>query len=475
MELLYQNLLKDESIQTILNNLAPGEIINLSNINNSFKEVLTGLIATQQRSRILYVTATDYQAQNTARHLQKILGEQVLYCPAEPIHDYFADVHSQEINHQRLVVFEQLLSHQPLVVVMGAETLLKKQLPREKFQGLAFSLAVEENWDPVILTNRLFELGYEPVSQVEARGQYAHRGGIIDVFSTTGQEAYRIEFFGDMIESLRTFDPQTQLSSGSVDQVIILPGREIILDQDERAKALKQITKNYGEIPGYQALIERISEDPGGHDETLFAFIKSEGMLTDYLGDALVIWDEPPRIKEAQAVFINKLHSDFQTLMDEQLMFPEEKNKFYSFTKIEKALEGQTQLRLHLFTSRAKKGLSLDLGVKENDSFLGQIPRFIEFVQKQLQQDAIIHLRARDEAGLEKLKSFLTDADIHRFTNETLPGVQLATGEISGGFELTGKKLICLNQSEIIKESSRGKKRRRQKGRKIDSFTQLNQ
>ena len=156
-------------------------------------------------------------------------------------------------------------------------------------------------------------------------------------------------------------------------------------------------------------------------------------------------------------------------------MFPEEKNKFYSFTKIEKALEGQTQLRLHLFTSRAKKGLSLDLGVKENDSFLGQIPRFIEFVQKQLQQDAIIHLRARDEAGLEKLKSFLTDADIHRFTNETLPGVQLATGEISGGFELTEKKLICLNQSEIIKESSRGKKRRRQKGRKIDSFTQLNQ
>lgn len=475
MELLYQNLLKVESIQTILHNLSPGEIINLSNVNNSFKEVLTGLIARQQKNRILYVTATDYQAQKTAENLAKSLGDQVLYLPAEPIHDYFADVHSQEINHQRLVVFEKLLSKQCFVVVMGAETLLKKQMPREKFQGLGFSLAVEDSWDPIILTNRLFELGYEPVSQVEARGQFAHRGGIIDVFSTTGQEAYRIEFFGDTIESLRTFDPQTQLSTDSVEQVIILPGREIILDQDERVKALKQIVKNYGDIPGYQALIERISEDPGSHDETLFAFVKSEGMLTDYLEDALVIWDEPPRIKEAQAVFINKLHSDFQTLMDEQLMFPEEKNKFYSFSKIEKTLESQTQLRLHLFTSRAKKGLNLDLGVKENDSFLGQIPLFIKFVQKQLEQDAIIHLRASDEAGLEKLKSVLVDADIHRFTNQALPGVQLVIGEISGGFELTTDKLICINQSEIVKESTQRKKRRRQKGRKIDSFTQLNQ
>lgn len=475
MELLYQNLLKAESIQTIMNNLAPGEIINLANVNNSFKEVLTGLILRQQRRRMLFVTATDYQAQKTAENLAKILGKQVLYFPAEPIHDYFADVHSQEINHQRLVVFEKLLSNQRFVVVMGAEALLKKQMPREKFQGLGFSLAVEDSWDPIVLTERLFYLGYEPVSQVEARGQFAHRGGIIDVFLTTGEEAYRIEFFGDTIESLRTFDPQTQLSTDSIEQVSILPGREIVLDEAERAKAIKQMVKNYGSVPGYQTLIERISEDPGGHDEILFSFIKSEGMLLDYLGDALIIWDEPPRIKESQAVFVNKLHSDFQTLADEWLMFPEEKNKFYSFSKIEKALEAQTQIRLHLFSSRGKKGLTLDLGVKENDSFLGQIPLFIEFVQKQLKNDATIHMRARDEAGYEKLKSILTDADIHRFTNAAQPGVQLVTGEISGGFELTGEKLICINQSEIIKESTRGKKRRRQKGRKIDSFTQLNQ
>lgn len=475
MELLYQNLLKAKSIQTILNSLSPGEIINLSNVNNSFKEVLTGLIIRQQQNRILYVTASDYQAQKTAENLVKILGDQVLYLPAEPIHDYFADVHSQEINHQRLLVFEKLLSTQRFVVVMGAETLLKKQMPKEKFQGLGFSLAVEDSWDPMILNKGLFELGYEAVSQVEARGQFAHRGGIIDVFSTTGGEAYRIEFFGDSIESLRTFDPQTQLSTGSVEQVSILPGREIILNEDERANALKKIIKSYRDNPGYQALIERISEDPGRHDETLFSFIKSEGMLLDYLGDVLVIWDEPPRIKEAQAVFVNKLHRDFLTLTDEQLMFSEEKNKFYSFSKIEKALESQTQLRLHLFTARGKKGMAFDLGVKENDSFLGQVPRFIEFVQKQLEKDAIIHLRARDEAGREKLKSILTDADIHRFSNEASPGVQLVTGEISGGFEMTAEKLICMNQSEIIKEAPREKKRRRQKGRKIDSFTQLNQ
>ena len=475
MQLLYQDLMRSEKIETLIGQLSSREIINLSNMNGGFKEVLTGLVFGHVGERILYVAATDYQAQKIARELETILPQKVLYFPMEPIHDYFADVHSHEISHQRLDVFEKLLSDEKYVVVAGAETLLKKLMPRKRFESLVFSLALEDTADPVELMTRFYDLGYEAVSQVEAKGQVAHRGGIIDVFPPTGEQAYRIDFFGDTIESIRHFDPQTQLSTHNLEKAEILPGREIILDEDERSKAFRQIRKNYGDSLEYAALMERLSEDPTAHDETLFAFIKTDATLLDYIGECLVICDEPPRIKESEGVFQKKLFSDLETLMQDYLMLPEEKNKFYSFSKIEKAVEKQTQLKYHLFTSRGKKGITLDMGVKDNDSFLGQWPLFVAFIQKQLAKNAIIQLRARDEAGLQKIEKLLTEAEIYRFTKDVMPGIQLVIGEINSGFEMPAERLVCVNQSEIIKESGRDKKRRKKKGRKIDSFTQLNQ
>ncbi|HEY5557880.1 transcription-repair coupling factor [Acetobacterium sp.] len=475
MDLLYEDLLGLEKTKIILNALTPGEIVNLSNMNNSLKEVLTGLIYNNQEKRILYVTATDYLAQKKAVAIEKILQEKVLYFPMESIHDYFADVHSQEINQQRLAVLEMILLGNKEVVVTSVEALLKKCMPLEKFRELAFSLGLEESWDPLALVDRLFALGYNGVYQVEARGQYAHRGGILDVFPPIGRNAYRIEFFGDTIESIRCFDPETQLSTRSVDRVRIPPGREIILDSDERKKALALMEKRYGTVSEYAALLERMTEDPGAHDETLISFIKSEASFVDYLGDCVCIWDEPPRIRESQVLFQEKIQRNFETLMHEFFMFPEEQNKFYALSRIEKVMESQAQLKLHLFTSKGKKGISLDMEAKDIDSFLGQLPLFTQFIREQLKKNAIINLRARDEAGLEKLRQLITEADIHNFTTGASPGIQLSIGELESGFELPEDGLVCINQSEILKESLSGKRRKRIKGRKIDSFTQLNQ
>jgi len=129
MDLLYENLLGLEKTNAILNALAPGEIVNLSNVNNSLKEVLTGLIHKRRNERILYITATDYLAQKKAAALEKVLREEVLYFPMESIHDYFSDVHSQEINQQRLGVIEKILSGSRQVIVVGVEALLKKCMP----------------------------------------------------------------------------------------------------------------------------------------------------------------------------------------------------------------------------------------------------------------------------------------------------------------------------------------------------------
>jgi transcription-repair coupling factor (superfamily II helicase) len=475
MDLLYQNLLGLEKIKKVLSGLIPGEVINLSNVNKGFKEALTGLIFENQEKSIIYITSTDYQAQNKAKEMTKILNNKVLFFPMESIHNYFSDVHSQEINQQRLVVLAEMLEMNKKIIFISAESLLKKCISMEKFKTMAFDIGIDEQCDPLDLINRLFELGYKGVSQVEARGQYAHRGGIIDVFSPIENDAYRLEFFGDTIESIRCFDPETQLSTHEVKEIKIFQNKEILLNDDERKLAIKNMMKRYRLVPEYAELIERITENPNDYDETLVTFLKLEGSIIDYFGDCVCIWDEPPRIRESNKLFQEKLKRDFEILCNEYRMFPEEKNKFYSLSKIEKAMEKQSQIKVHAFSSRSKKGIILNMATKDVDSHLGQVPLFIDNIKNKLKANYVINIRCRDEAGMQRIKDVLEETDIHRFSEDFASGIQLEINEISSGFELIEDHFMCINQHEMIKEGPKKRRKRRKKGRKIDTFTQLNQ
>ena len=93
-----------------------------------------------------------------------------------------------------------------------------------------------------MMLEHLYNLGYEPVAEVEEPGQFSHRGGIIDLFPPTLPRPVRIEFFGDEIESLRTFDQETQRSLNPIDLCIIGPAREALPGRGpEAAKSWKQL------------------------------------------------------------------------------------------------------------------------------------------------------------------------------------------------------------------------------------------
>ncbi|MGL4606066.1 MAG: transcription-repair coupling factor [Eubacteriaceae bacterium] len=475
MELLFEDLLGLSKVKKLIESLKPGEIVNLSNVNESYKVVLAGLFFHVKQEPILVITANDYLAQKKAEDLKKILGQEVLYFPMESIHEYFSDAHSQEIDHQRLKVLERITSKEKVLVVASVEALMKKMTIRKRFVDLGFCLGEGEELEQTILIEKLFNLGYERVTQVEAPGQYAQRGGIIDVFSITACHPCRVEFWGDTVESIRSFDTETQLSIDGVKEISIAPGREIILSEEERMQALALINKKYQKKMEYAPLLERINENSGKYDETLFCFLKEEESLVQYMEKGICIWDEPPRIKESLGVFQEKTQHDFETLSNEKLMFPEESHKFFGLTQLEKAIETWAQIRMHLFTSKGKKGISMDMDSKDVDSFIGDISIFIKYIRNALNKKLIINLRCKNEEGIKRLKDILAQENIHQLTTEPLPGIQLSLGELTKGFELPSENFLCINQKEILRENLREKKRGRKKGKKLDSFTQLNQ
>src|SRR5205085_10728598 len=131
------------------------------------------------------------------------------------------------------------------IVVCSARALTQLIIPPRELATSLFFLEPGQEVDLTLMLEHLYNLGYEPVAEVEEPGQFSHRGGIVDLFPPTLQRPVRVEFFGDEIESLRTFDQETQRSLNPIASCVIGPAREALpLHGPEAARELEQLNSS---------------------------------------------------------------------------------------------------------------------------------------------------------------------------------------------------------------------------------------
>ncbi|MEK7747547.1 MAG: transcription-repair coupling factor [Nitrospirota bacterium] len=138
---------------------------------------------------------------------------------------------------QRLSILHQLASGESLSVVTSVEGFLQKVLDRSFLLKESRRLEKGERIERDFFLEQLFHYAYEPVSSVTSPGEFVSRGGIVDFFPPTSPHPVRVEFFGDTVSSLRTFDPVTQKSIEEINFVVMIPGRESRTDPEHRAMA----------------------------------------------------------------------------------------------------------------------------------------------------------------------------------------------------------------------------------------------
>ncbi|MGC2511078.1 MAG: transcription-repair coupling factor, partial [Acidobacteriaceae bacterium] len=128
-----------------------------------------------------------------------------------------------DIQEQRAVTLWKIAQGAARMIILPVESACYRIFAAEHYANLACTLRRGEEADPETLVAHLASVGYQPVDMVEMRGQYALRGGILDIYPPEMDAPLRIEFLGDEIESMRKFDPETQRSSAPVDEAILLP------------------------------------------------------------------------------------------------------------------------------------------------------------------------------------------------------------------------------------------------------------
>lgn len=219
----------------------------------------------------------------------------------------------QDIISQRLQTLFRLPQVEHGILVVPMITLLHRIPPRSFLGGSVLMLEVGQRLDIDRMRQNLDAAGYRCVDTVYEHGDYAVRGALLDLFPTGSRLPYRIDLFDEEIETLRTFDPETQRSIDKVDSIHLLPARELPLDKSAltgfRARFRERFEVDHRRCPIYQDLSDGLV--PPGIEYYLPLFFEELGTLFDYLPDNTQLFSLPG-IEDSASQFWNDVRNRFE-------------------------------------------------------------------------------------------------------------------------------------------------------------------
>ena len=224
---------------------------------------------------------------------QRLSEEIPFFAPTLRVH-YFPDWETlpydsfsphQDLISERLATLYQITHQACDVLIVPVTTALQRLPPVEFLAAYSFFLRQGERIQPESLRHQLTLAGYSHVTQVVSPGEYSFRGGVIDLFPMGSALPYRIELFDNEIDSLRTFDVDTQRSIYKVSDVRLLPAREFPTDEDARARFRQNFREKFEGDPSRSQVYKDVSNGtfPAGIEYYLPLFFDSTALITDYL------------------------------------------------------------------------------------------------------------------------------------------------------------------------------------------------
>lgn len=265
----------------------------------------------------LILTYNDRRAEELYSDM-KFYGRDVYMYPAKDILFFSADVHGNAITRRRMEVLRRLATGEPCTIIATVDAMYDKIPALSYMKKYVINIHAAQSLDLDELKGKLVDLGYEKTDSVEEPGQFAIRGGIVDIFPLTEECPYRIDMWDDEVDTIKTFDAESQRSIENVDELVIYPAGEMVLSKERidrgihrleaelkpYAKKLKDSfqTEAYARIKGEIATLkEQLTEFSAiyGVDSYVDYFYSDTVSLVDCLPeDAYIFIDETKKVTE---------------------------------------------------------------------------------------------------------------------------------------------------------------------------------
>ncbi len=375
----------DPAYQALLDRLrqsppsGPGSL-RARGLHGSAKSFYLSLLFRQTSRFLIVVSPTEREAVGMARDMSFFLGpDRVLHYPSWDMltTDLFAFQRDAEL--ARLEGLCRLRSPDPSVIVLSLKALAQKVMPGTVLDAYRRVVAIGDAVERDALAETLLAGGYRRETLVEERGEFSVRGHVLDLFPPTAENPYRLEFFGDELESIRTFDPATQRSVGEEIEFVLTPAREVILSGRRRQRAVRNIRLRASMLDLPRTTRERLAEligndlvsatnplflslfyenagpsdpSPGSPEEFEDSGEALAGFLDYPPAGSLIVVDDPLGMGAA----LEALEND----MDRFLMKARVENRFYLEREASCLNAGQIEAQLQAFQRIVLEGLAMD-------------------------------------------------------------------------------------------------------------------
>ena len=429
---------------------------------------------------VVVVCADEGEAQRMEQDLAALSGEKVATLSAREFTFHNAAVVSRQYEHRRLSVLRALAAGECPLLVCTVEAILQRTIPKTLLTQAAQVLRMGERHDLNEVADTLAAAGYTRCQQVEGVGQFALRGGILDFFSPAHQKPVRVEFFGDEIDAMGLFDPDTQRRIENISQAELLPAAEVLPQFAPGGfggllELLDGLISRVRKRKGSDKLLTTLEEDREklaqglsfpAMDRYLELIYPQMATAADYFPeDAIVVLSESPRVAERGKNYLWQLEEDAKTLLERGELAgelarlartPEELWEVLdqwpvccldAFASAQCPLRPRTALNL-LAKQLPSYGASLETAVSDLAHYVSEGFRTVVLVSSEQ--------RALNLQSLLREQKMTTAVDFQLHDLPAYGKAVIAVGGVSAGMEYPVGRLAVLTEGQ----SALGKKRK---------------
>lgn len=455
-------------------------------VSHIHKANIVSAVSTQFNKQCLIITANDTISERLSKDIESFTDRKTLILKSREFIFHNIASSSKDIAQNRVETLYKMLDFNG-VIIGTIDSLLQACIPKEILEKSVFSLEIGQCIDIKDLIQKLVNCGYTRSMQVEGVSQFSVRGGIVDIFPVSRKTPIRIEFFDDEIDTMTSFEIDTQRRKDNIEKIEILPASEVLPEfyKDGKIgliKNLKDFINN--DFKKSQELVSNIRKDIDRlESEGIFPTVdryltKIYGEIEtplDYLkSNAIVFFDDTQKVIEQSNVFFKRNSEDMISLIERGVIIGSDIDYFLDFASLDVRIRNKNIVMLDTFLQKNQyinPTNIINITAKQLPAYSGNIQLAKDDIKYYFENDYKVIVMCGSEARAKNMAEVLIEFK-PKITNTPKGKLSIITGAISNGFEYPEIKIAVITEGQIIAKSS-VKKARKSSREHVKSYTDL--